>query len=193
MRRVFAYVLGLPFALVGEITAHQGAYLLVDGSHASAHLSATGHGYLEGMPSFVVALLLVLAAAALLDGLLLACGRSARQLPLRTFLVIGPTAFAVQEIVERWAATGHVPWLAWAEPTFLLGLLLQLPTAWIAFHLARLIVQPVRRLAERILSTRRRPTARRAPAPTPGFARQLVFVSSLATRCVRGRAPPQAC
>lgn len=150
VRRVLAYLLGLPFALVGEFAAHQGAYLAVHGSHTHAVLAETGHGYLENLPSFALALIVVLAAAGLVDGFLLARGRSAASLPLRTFLLIGPAAFAIQEFAERWAETGRFPWWAWSEASFLLGMVLQLPTAWLAFHLSRAILRPIRRIATRV-------------------------------------------
>jgi hypothetical protein len=42
-------------------------------------------------------------------------------------LLAPPAAFAVQEHLERYAATGDVPWSTATERTFLPGLLLQLP------------------------------------------------------------------
>lgn len=194
MRRLLAYLLGLPFALIGEFAAHQGAYLAIYGSQAEAALGETGHGYLAHLPTFAVALGVVLLAAVLVDGFLLARGRPSSRLPLRTFLLIGPAAFAVQEFAERWAETGHFPWWAWTEATFLIGLLLQLPTSWVAFHVARAILRPIRRVAQRIAELVLQPGR---PAPQPGrpaptipiFA-QRVRASLLVPGCVRGRAPP---
>jgi hypothetical protein len=78
--------------------------------------------------------------ALVLTGLLLCVGEGLRgrrpsRPPLPLFALLPPLGFAVQEHLERLTATGRVPDDLMTEPTFLVGLALQLP-----FALAALLV-----------------------------------------------------
>jgi hypothetical protein len=65
--------------------------------------------------------------------------------------VLAPAIFAFQEHFERLMHDGVFPWDAAAQPTFLVGLLLQLPFAVAGYLLARLLLRVVRSLG-RLLS-----------------------------------------
>jgi hypothetical protein len=67
------------------------------------------------------------------------------------FAVLAPAIFAFQEHFERLMHDGVFPWDAAAQPTFLVGLLLQLPFAVAGYLLARLLLRVVRSLG-RLLS-----------------------------------------
>lgn len=148
MRRGAAWGLVLPLALVGSQGAHAVAYALVypqAGTRASA-LFATGHGYLDRLP-------VVFAAAAAAAGVSLAVtaldaarGRPARRVPAWAFALVPPAGFALQELFELSLHLGTFGWRAFLAPTFLPGLLLQLPFGLAAYAGARLLL----RTAERV-------------------------------------------
>ncbi len=92
-------------------------------------------------------------------------GRGERHVAIdRRLLAILPLAtFVLQEYLERHLHDGAFPWLAFAEPTFVLGFVLQLPFALAAYGVARLLV----RAAEAIGAALARP---RAARPTSAVA-----------------------
>jgi hypothetical protein len=92
-------------------------------------------------------------------------GRSPRPSAF-TFAVLAPTIFVLQEHFERLLHDGTFPWDAVAEPTFVAGLLLQLPFAAAAFVAARLLLRVVRALG-RLLS---QPPRARAVTPSAAMA-----------------------
>lgn len=148
MRRVLAWLLAIPLMVAGSQVAHVVAYRLV---YPDAHvrlqaLVASGHSYFDYAPAA-----LGLAAAAILVSLAFAVadssrGRAPRSLPPWAFAVVPPLAFVLQEHLERWLHGGVFPWYTVLDPTFLLGLLLQLPFALLAYLAARLLL----RAAERV-------------------------------------------
>jgi hypothetical protein len=115
-RRMLAWLLVTPLAAVGVLAAHWAAYA-VTGTGLGEE-----HGYLEHAPQ-VAGLLasLALVGLALQD-------RSLRPRSAWWVAPIAPLGFACQEHLERLAHTGALPWLL-TSPTFLVGLVLQLPVA----------------------------------------------------------------
>jgi len=110
------------------------------------HMLAKGHAYLTRLP-----LLLAAAAACVLASLAVtaadaARGRPPRPLPAWAFALLPPLAFALQELLELSLHTGTFAWRAVLAPTFLPGLLLQLPCALLMYVAARVLL----RTAERI-------------------------------------------
>jgi hypothetical protein len=105
-----------PVAAVGVLAAHAVAYRLTGTPTGSAH------AYLEHGPQVVA----VLATVALL-GLALQ-DRSLTAASAWWFAPLAPIGFAAQEHLEGLAHTGHVPWLL-TTPTFVVGLVLQIPVA----------------------------------------------------------------
>lgn len=153
MRRALALMVCLPFALMGVLTAHNLSYAIVAGESAGEQLGQTGHGYFahigEGL-AFVLAVAFVAMCLDAARGHRHIRGRAPAAWP---FALFGPLAFALQEHVERIAATGEIPWGAAAEPTFVLGIVLQLPFALFAYSFARVILMAARRVARELART----------------------------------------
>jgi hypothetical protein len=134
--------------LAGSQAAHALAYRLVfpDASVRLHVLALTGHGYLAWLP-----LALAVAGALGLVGFAFAVGdvargRHVRELTPAAFALLPPVTFVVQELVELSLHTGTDGWHAFAEPTFLPGLALQLPFALLAYLAARLLLRAAVRL-----------------------------------------------
>jgi hypothetical protein len=124
-----AWLVSLPIALAGCLAAHVAAYALATPEAAASHV----HGYLAQLPLVGGGALAVVLAGTLRHALR---GRAGcRPSPL-LFAMLPPLAFALQEHVER---LGH-PALVVLEPTFLVGLALQLPFGLLAWLLARAIL-----------------------------------------------------
>jgi hypothetical protein len=129
--------------LVGVEAAHALAYRVVfqQASLRGAVLAATGHAYAAWLP-----LVLALGGAIAIVGLAAAVadvvrGGIVRELGAGAFAALPPLAFALQELLELSLHTGHVAWHAFAAPTFLPGLALQLPFALLAFVVTRLLLR----------------------------------------------------
>jgi hypothetical protein len=142
MRRGLAWLFALPLMLAGSQAAHVLAYRWVYPStdvrlHA---LFVTGHGYLDRLPFVLAAgaaVALVALAFAAADA---ARGRHVERLPAGAFALLPPVAFVIQEVLERSVHSGTFVWQAVEAPTFLPGLLFQLPFALIAYLVARLLL-----------------------------------------------------
>jgi hypothetical protein len=178
--------------LAGTQLAHVIAYRWVyPSSQVRLHaLLSTGHGYMDRLPVLfgvagaVVAVSLVVGIGDALRG------KSVRALPAWAFALLPLTAFTLQEILERSFHTGTFVWQAVETPTFVPGLLLQLPFAAAAFFVARLLLRTASAVARiigkrRITPTRRRPSA---PVQRPAVLR-LPRLAPLAAAAA-GRAPP---
>lgn len=137
MRHRAAWLIPLPLVVASWLGAHSLAYWLVSPGgtgHMALH-TVSGHGYMGYAPALAVwGLALVLAGLVLCvgDGLR---GRRPSPPPLRVFVLLPPVGFAAQEHLERLIGTGGMPHDLMLEPTFLVGLALQLP-----FALAALLV-----------------------------------------------------
>ncbi len=140
MRRALIWLVTLPFAAASVLLGHAVAYRVV-GSPAD-----TFHGYLAHAPQVV----LVLATIAVVG---LAVDTRARSASPKLAVGAGVVAFAVQEHLERFLHTGHIPFLL-TSPVLWLGVALQLPLAiavWVAARrLAGAMVVPVRRSVPRL-------------------------------------------
>ena len=129
MRRSLAWLVAVPLMLAGSQVAHVLAYRVVY-PQTSIRLQAlveTGHGYMKALPlvlGVAGAVVLLSLAATVVDA---AQGRGVRPLPPWAFALLPVAGFAIQEYVERWLSWGFFPWYAALQPTFLIGIALQLP------------------------------------------------------------------
>ena len=142
MRRGLTWLGAVPLLLAGSQAAHLLVYRLVyPGTPIRSRvLLETGHGYLDLLP-----LVLGVAGGVALVSLLVAAvdtarGRPARTLPPWAFGLLAPAAFVLQEYLERSLHAGTFAWYAAAAPTFLPGLLMQLPFGLLAWLVARLLL-----------------------------------------------------
>jgi hypothetical protein len=187
MRRSLTWLVAVPLLLASSQAAHLVAYRIVyPGTPLRARtLLATGHGYLDRLP-----LVLGAAGAVALVALLVAAvdasrGHAPRALPPWAFGLLAPAAFAIQEYLERSLHSGTFAWHTAAAPTFLPGLLAQLPLALLAWLTARLLLHAAAH-AGRSLASR---PPRYAPEPlvvlgpvTPAMPRTRVLALRLAER-----------
>ncbi len=149
-RRSVVWLLTVPLAVLGSQSAHALAYRLVtaDGAERRHELAASGHAYLAyaSVVLAVCSVLVVLALACELGHRLSDGSRqSARPSPV-IVAALAPAVFACQEHFERLFHDGVFPWAAVVQPTFVIGLLLQLPFAAAAYLLARFLLGVVRSL-----------------------------------------------
>lgn len=191
MRRTLAWLSALPLVLAGSQAGHALAYRWVypEATVRVGALAGSGHGYLSLLPlalGVAMAVLVLSLVAGVADA---ARGRRLRPLPAWAFALLPLVAFAVQEHLERWLVSGAAPWHAAAAPTFLPGLVLQLPFAALAYIAARLLLRAAERLGRALASPppRPRPAPLRlaAPTPAPDPAR-----SALISRGLAKRGPP---
>lgn len=192
MRRSLAWLVAIPLMLAGSQVAHVLAYRIVY-PEAGIRLHAlieTGHGYMSllpialGIAGAIVALSLV---ASLLDTVR---GTRVRTAPPWAFALLPVAAFALQEYLERWLAWGFFPWYAAEQPTFVIGVALQLPFGALAYLAARFLLRTAKRLGRRLACG---PPPRLGPAPPPVLvpaAQPLPPLSSLLSRCLGRRGPP---
>lgn len=168
------WLLCAPLMLAGLELGHAAAYRIVypDPYERAQILAASGHGYLAYAPT-----LLAVAGAFTLCALFHhgASGRVAEetgelQIPAGPFAALPLAAFALQEHLELLIHTGMLPFGATLEPTFLIGLGLQLPFALAAYGLARFLLRAAERIGVSLRDTppRRWGTAPAAPQrPSP--------------------------
>ena len=188
MRRGATWGLALPLAFVGSQAAHSIAYALV---YPQAHtraltLFATGHAYLAWLPLAFGAAAAAAAVSLAVTAVDAARRRPVRHVPAWAFALVPPVGFVLQELLELSLHTGTFGWRAFLAPTFLPGLLLQLPFALAAYVAARVLL----RTAEHV--------GRAFASRLPGTAYvELVLAPAPATLPVRvaaasrdSRAPP---
>jgi hypothetical protein len=153
-----ALLLSLPLAATGSLLAHCFAYRLVEpDAHMRAHmLHESGHGYLMYGPLiFALALALVLLAVGV-HAYETYRGRTPRVVaPPWLFGALPPVGFVLQEHLERLVHTGSFAPHAFVEPSFLVGLWLQIPFAAAAFLLARALLRAAERLGMALARARR--------------------------------------
>jgi hypothetical protein len=138
-RPTAAWAIALPLAVASWLGAHCFAYWLVApraGDHMGVH-AEDGHAWLGYTPA-----LAIWGLALLVTGVVLCVGEGLRgqrpsRPPVRLFALLPSAGFAVQESVERLIASGSIPYDLVFEPTFLIGLALQLPFAVAALLLTR--------------------------------------------------------
>jgi hypothetical protein len=161
-RGLVPWLVAIPLMVAGSLSAHEVSYWLVvpDAAARATVLEASGHGYLSEAPLVLGVLGAVLLAA--LAGRVVSSLRGAapaRLAPLPVFLV-PLLGFALQEHLERLLHAGELPVSAALEPTFLIGLALQLPFALAALMIARMLVHAADEVARALVADPPRPTAR---------------------------------
>jgi hypothetical protein len=134
-----AWLLSLALAAAGGLAAHGLAYRLAEPHAERRHelLESTGHGYLD--PTLIGSLCVTLTVLAF-AGCVLAGVRRHTRPPLWLFALAPPVGFALQEHAERMLHHDAFSAGTVLEPTFLAGLLLQLPFALVALLLARALL-----------------------------------------------------
>jgi hypothetical protein len=197
MRHRAAWLIPLPLVVASWLGAHSLAYWLVSPGgtgHMALH-AVSGHGYLGYAPALAVwGLALVLA------GLVLSVGdglRGRRPSPprMRVFMLLPPVGFAVQEHLERLIGTGGIPHDLVLDPTFLVGLALQLPFAVAALLVAHALTAlgfGIGRALARLLSFRRQ-LPRLPPLPVRVPASVALVSPSVLALGHGPRAPPASC
>lgn len=193
MSRRLAWLLTVPLMTGGLLAAHSVAYRVAIGDpHERAHaLEEAGHGYLSYTPlALGVCLALVLAALAL-RGIAAFRGEPRREAPPVAFATLPLLAFVVQEHLERYVHTGDLPWTAALEPTFAVGLAVQLPFAFVALLLAEVLELLAHTVGVALAATGlpRRPIS--VPTVLAGTPVDLPRLPVLA-RGYGGRSPPRA-
>jgi hypothetical protein len=165
-RRVAAWLLSLPLMLAGTQVAHVLAYRIV---YPNAHvrlieLLSTGHSYMLGGSGYLPIVLGIVGALDLVAVGWVFAGSARhslqRPVPPWAFALLPVLSFTLQELLERWLAGSSFPWWMVLQPTFRIGLLLQLPFALVAYLAARVLLRAAQRAGR----------ALRAMAPRPGAA-----------------------
>lgn len=197
-RRLAAWLLSLPLMIAGTEVAHVLAYELVypDAHVRLSRLLTSGHAYMFGPGGYLP---MVLGLVGALD--LVAVGwvfagsfRSSLQRPVppAAFALLPPLCFIFQELLERWLYGGSFPWWAVLQPTFGLGLALQLPFALLAFIAARLLLRAAHAAVGSLRAAAPRPIVHRlrlvrlAAGVSPALGELLAL-------CHPGRGPPGVC
>ncbi len=172
----------------GSLAAHCLAYGIVEPDpHRRADvLAATGHGYLAHAPLALAAGIALLLAALTGHAVRAFRGGSSPRLtwPVALVPLLG---FALQEHLER-LVSGDLPLAAALEPTFLVGLALQLPFALAALLVARALAGAAEAVG-RTLATAPRALALRPLGVAIGVDAPSPRLPALALRRA-GRAPP---
>jgi hypothetical protein len=191
MRRGLAWFVAVPLMLAGSQAAHALAYRIVY-PQASVRLRVlveTGHDYLSLLPlalGFAGAIVALSLLATTVDA---ARGRGVRSLPPWAFALLPLLGFTLQEYIERWLAWGFMPWHEFVEPTFLVGMALQLPFGAVAYLAARLLLRSAVRIGRRLAAEPPRPALRRVASPVP-LQQLLPPPASVLSRCLGRRGPP---
>jgi hypothetical protein len=123
--------LSVPLAAAGCLAGHAAGYALVGSSRQDAHV----HGYLSFAPLFLA----ICAAFVVLSLGLRFTGRLSGRPAAWPFALLPPLAFCAQELIERLVA--GLPAHAVLEPAVLVGLLAQVPIAFVAFLVARALLR----------------------------------------------------
>ena len=181
--------------VAGSQVAHVLAYRWVypQAQVRLAALLASGHGYmLGGFLGYLPLMLGVVGGMELIAFVwMVVCDvRRSRQaaVPAWAFGLMPPVGFAIQEFLERWFAGVASPWQVVMEPTFRIGLLLQIPFALVAYLLTRFLSR-VAATVGRALRQSYQPTIVALSVRWAVRAAELPRTSALA-RCCAGRGPP---
>ncbi len=193
MRRGLTWLVLMPLVVFGSQVAHFTDYWLADPNEADRTklLEKTGHDYLAQAP-LVAAICAVLLLLAFVGAVRRGARRSAvGRLSILPFAISPLLVFVVQEHLERLIHDGSFPLTAVLEPTFPLGLALELPFGILAFLVARALLSIAGRLGRALRGSQPAPSLAAPPrdvsSPTPTVA-----LSRLAPLAVSlgGRAPP---
>jgi hypothetical protein len=189
--RRLAWLLCLGLMAVGSVLAHALAYGLAAPAHPSH--AAMNHGHGESVfPHLEVCLAVCGAIAVLVLGISLfdrVCAMRRLVVPVWAFALVPPVGFVLQEHLEHALTTGALPLAAFAEPTFALGLVLQVPFALAAFVVARSLLAIAIALVARLGAPPRVRLAATEPSFRPLATSGVPRISALA-RGHGQRAPP---
>jgi hypothetical protein len=190
--RCLAYALALPLLEVGWLAAHSLAYrvALPDDQERLNLLHRTGHGYLAYSNVFLALCLTVALVGFAISVVFGMERRGHATAPVLVLASIPPFGFVIQEHLERLLAGGTLPFGTVLEPTFAIGLLLQLPFAALGALLARVLLASGEAIG-RLLASRRRP---RFLHPEPAREWGLSFSpapSSIIALAYNERGPPR--
>jgi hypothetical protein len=169
MRRSLAWLVALPLMLAGSQTAHVLAYRWIyPQAHVRLHvLVETGHGYMTFLPFALGAAGAVTVLSLLASTADAARGRKPHPLPAWAFALLPLVGFTLQEYLERWLALGAFPWHAAAAPTFLPGLVLQLPFGVLAYLAAWFLLRAAERVGRALAPVAERRRRKAAPVVAP--------------------------
>lgn len=144
-----AWVLSLGLAAAGGLVAHGLAYRIAEPDPERRHrlLESTGHGYFD--PTLIGSLCVALTVLGF-AGCVHAGIRRGTRPPLWLFALVPPIGFALQEHAERMLHHNSFSAGTVLEPTFLAGLLLQLPFAIVALLMARALLVAAGALAREL-------------------------------------------
>ncbi len=194
-RRAAAWLLSLPLMIVGSQVAHVLAYRFV---YPNAHvrlsaLLASGHSYMLGGRGYAPMLLGLAGALDLLAAGWVFAGSIRRSLqrpvPAWAFALLPVLCFGLQEFLERWLAGSPFPWWTVLQPTFRIGLLLQLPFALLAYLAARMLLRAADRAGHGLRHRAPRPIHFGVSVGRVGLPRSLSRRRAPATTHA-GRGPP---
>jgi hypothetical protein len=118
-------------------------------------------------------------------------GRSARTLPSWPLAGVPSVAFIAQEHIESFLHNGELNWLTVAEPTVMLGAVMQLPCGLLALWLVRTLIRAADGLGQALSRSRAERRVRDRPALAICHGRQDDPLRLLAlARGLAERAPP---
>jgi hypothetical protein len=152
-RRRCVWLVAVPLAAAGWLAAHALAYILVAPEHHDHHrlLSETGHGYLDLAPLLMACMITLMVAGVALavhDG---HRGRARSRMRAWPVALLLPGGFAVVEHLERLIERNAFPLDAALEPTFQVGVTLQLLVAGMVILVARGILVLGHTLGQRLV------------------------------------------
>jgi hypothetical protein len=131
----------VPIALVGIEAAHAIANAVFGSPAEDGELFASGSSGVALVPPLLAAVLGMVAVS--LGGRVVgrwSAPRQARSVAL-PFAWLPPVAFVLLELVEGLLHAGTVPWGSTLEPTFFVGLALQVPFALAGYLIARALLR----------------------------------------------------
>jgi hypothetical protein len=138
-----AWLVSLPLSAAGMLLAHESAWELVEHDHAAGE----GHGYLQYgaiLGALIMAALIVGTTAQLIRGV--SGAGIARPPSAWLFAIVPIIGFLLQEHLEHLVASRELDIGFFVSAPFLLGLALQLPFAFAALFVTRLILGLVARV-----------------------------------------------
>jgi len=183
--------------VAGSQAAHVFAYRLVypDAQVRLRDLLATGHGYMVGFPGWLPLALGVLGGAELL-GMGWSVARVVRRrphapVPPWVFALLPLVGYTLQEFLERWLVAASFPWWFVLQPTYRVGLLLQLPFALIVYLVARALLRAAKQIGRAISVAAPRVVVISACVVRRAVEPDLLRSPQLSASCL-GRGPPFA-
>jgi len=159
VRRCAALSFAVALMVAGSQVAHALAYRL---AYPELHLrvrmlALSGHGYLGYMPlvlGLVGAVVAVFLVWAVVDS---ARGGEPRPVPAAVFGVLPVLGFTLQEFLERYLHGAGFAWWMVLQPTFRIGVLLQVPFGLAAYLVARFLLGVAERLGVALAGRSARP------------------------------------